>query len=514
MATFFFVDSWGLSGLGLDVFLRFEHVHAYSLVFCWTCPYCFCTLRTLIASRTLLSFHLLDFGTYCLQDLCNLCLGDLAASSLQPGMRSLSCMLHAYAYYTSVARFVRTCGFLPKVKSVSANAESCKPSTSTVRVSGKLCKHAAHTASAAIASCGTPFPREVGHRDYNFLFLYMSSTPGKMRIAAFGASLGTARAPANSNTQSMAKAPHPRHGEQRILYIFFFRPRVSIAPQYIHFSVSGPRTRHNVFLPDTWIAKLPNQSRLLAKLSISSNTLLQLRICISAKESQFNSHPTLLPESQSLKETHTTDATPPLSSASACPGLDHSAHLVMPPHKLSKTPSCCTICTCSPWKDLKNILHFYMYTYYIDKTCTYIRIYIRDLSSPKAKVHFSTTEQLSCCQLTQLPRKDRREAKRSRPLLAMCFEVTSTRLHVQPLPTYTLYIDDDTSSRLQHKQMKTRIYSVGSTSENNTITPPAVLHVREPAATVKDDALSQTSQDTTESAQLPKVPSCQTPRPS
>ena len=74
--------------------------------------------------------------------------------------------------------------------------------------------------------------------------------------------------PTGINIRSIATAPHPPRGAQRILYKSFFRPRVSIAPQYIHFSVSGPRIRHNVFLLKTWIAKLPTQYLRHAKLSI------------------------------------------------------------------------------------------------------------------------------------------------------------------------------------------------------------------------------------------------------
>ena len=147
--------------------------------------------------------------------------------------------------YIAVDRVV-PCGFLPTVKSVSANAGSCKLSRSTVRVSGKLCKRAAPVASAAIALCWTLFPRAVGHRDHIFSVLYTSYRPGRTCIAPFGASPRNARALANRNTPSIAMAAHPPHGEQRILYIFFCFRRVSIGPPYIRFSVSGPRIRRKV----------------------------------------------------------------------------------------------------------------------------------------------------------------------------------------------------------------------------------------------------------------------------
>ena len=59
----------------------------------------FCFLRCLIGPRTL-SFCLPNFRTHILQDLGNLFLRHLAASSLQPSMRALSCMLYVYAYIT------------------------------------------------------------------------------------------------------------------------------------------------------------------------------------------------------------------------------------------------------------------------------------------------------------------------------------------------------------------------------------------------------------------------------
>ena len=106
MATLCFLDSRSFSGFGLDVFLRFAHLRRCSLASRWTCPYCFCTLRTLFALRALLSFPLLDFSAYFLQDLCYLCLRDLVTSSLQPGMRSLFGMLHVYAHVTLLSTVV------------------------------------------------------------------------------------------------------------------------------------------------------------------------------------------------------------------------------------------------------------------------------------------------------------------------------------------------------------------------------------------------------------------------
>ena len=100
-----------------------------------------------------------------------------------------------------------------------------------------------------------------------FLFLYMSSTRGKMCSSLFGASLGTLRGPANSSTQSIAKAVHARHGERRILCIFFCHRCVSIGLRYIHFCVFGRSTPHTLSPPHTLIAVLPNRSLLLAKLS-------------------------------------------------------------------------------------------------------------------------------------------------------------------------------------------------------------------------------------------------------
>ena len=141
-------------------------------------------------------------------------------------------------------------------------------STVHVEVSGMPCRRVAPTASASIVTCWTDFPRDLAHTNHIFSAPCMSSTRSKMSIAPFGAWSGTGRAPANRNIRSIATAPHPPRGAQRILYKSFFRPRVSIAPQYIHFSVSGPRIRHNVFLLKTWIAKLPTQYLRHAKLSI------------------------------------------------------------------------------------------------------------------------------------------------------------------------------------------------------------------------------------------------------
>ena len=157
--------------------------------------------------------------------------------------------------------------FFSKVKSVLASDGFCKRSMSSFRVVGKLCTHAPYFEFAATVPCWSLFLQDVFHRDHKPLFLCMSSTLCKMRSSVFGASLGTARAPASSNTQSIAKAGHSRHGEQRILCIFFCHRCVSIGLRYIHFCVSGPSTPHTVFLPSTLPAMLPNQYLLLAKVS-------------------------------------------------------------------------------------------------------------------------------------------------------------------------------------------------------------------------------------------------------
>ena len=168
--------------------------------------------------------------------------------------------------YIAVDRSV-PCAFLPKEKSVFATPGVCKQRMSSVLFVGTLCTHAVHTESAATAPCWSFFHPDVAHRDHMFLFLYMSSTRGKMCSSLFGASLGTLRGPANSSTQSIAKAVHARHGERRILCIFFCHRCVSIGLRYIHFCVFGRSTPHTLSPPHTLIAVLPNRSLLLAKLS-------------------------------------------------------------------------------------------------------------------------------------------------------------------------------------------------------------------------------------------------------
>ena len=75
-----------------------EHLLASVLAFYFSCFSSFCPLWTLIGSPALLGFCLLNFRTHILQDLRNLLFHDLAASPLQPGVRSFSSMFHVYAY--------------------------------------------------------------------------------------------------------------------------------------------------------------------------------------------------------------------------------------------------------------------------------------------------------------------------------------------------------------------------------------------------------------------------------
>ena len=69
LATLCFLASRGFSAFDLDVFFRFAYLRRCSLASRWTCSYCFCTLRTLFALRTLFSLPLLDFRAHFLQDL-------------------------------------------------------------------------------------------------------------------------------------------------------------------------------------------------------------------------------------------------------------------------------------------------------------------------------------------------------------------------------------------------------------------------------------------------------------
>ena len=79
--------------------------------FFFSCFSSFCVLWTTISSCGLLHFCLLNFGAHRLQDPGNLFLGDLAASSLQPGVRSISCMLRVGACITLLSPV--SFGFVP-----------------------------------------------------------------------------------------------------------------------------------------------------------------------------------------------------------------------------------------------------------------------------------------------------------------------------------------------------------------------------------------------------------------
>ena len=119
MATLLFVDPWDFRVLGSDVGVGFVHLYVCFFVFCWTCFYGFLALRTSFASSSLFTFYLLDLRVYFLQDFCNFCLCDLAASSFQPGMRMLSGDLHVYAYVTISLPCCPRCFFLQSEKCVS-----------------------------------------------------------------------------------------------------------------------------------------------------------------------------------------------------------------------------------------------------------------------------------------------------------------------------------------------------------------------------------------------------------